>query len=130
MALTLIVVDPIEDGWARCVRGLRDPVATVAAMVAEGIRSRGRTRISNKGSRPASRRERRRYRVRRFVVDEEGKWTAIVLSKEEYERMLEALEDMEALREADEALEVLRRGEEDPLPLEEAIREIEEEHRS
>ena len=66
--------------------------------------------------------------MRQFIVDEEGKRTAVVLPIEEYERMLEALEDMEALREADEALEALRRGEEDSLPLEEAIQEIEEEH--
>lgn len=51
-----------------------------------------------------------------------------MLPTEEYERMLEVLEDMEALREADEALEALRQEEEDPLPLEEAIQEIEEEH--
>jgi PHD/YefM family antitoxin component YafN of YafNO toxin-antitoxin module len=49
------------------------------------------------------------------MVDEEGRKTAVVLPIEEYERMLEAL------READEALEALQRGEEDPLPLEEAI---------
>lgn len=67
--------------------------------------------------------------MRRFIVDEEGKRTAVVLPIKQYQRMLEALEDMEALREADEALEALRRGEEDPLPLEEAIQEIEEEHR-
>lgn len=66
--------------------------------------------------------------MRQFIVDEEGKRTAVVLPIEEYERMLEALEDTEALREADEALEALQRGEEDPLPLEESIREIEEEH--
>lgn len=67
--------------------------------------------------------------MRQFIINEEGKRTAVVLPIEEYEELLELAEDAEALKEADEALEDLRRGEEDPLPLEKAIREIEEEGR-
>lgn len=67
--------------------------------------------------------------MRQFIVNEEGKRMAIVLPIEEYEELLELAEDAEALKEADEALEDLRRGEEDPLPLEKAIQEIEEESR-
>lgn len=51
---TRITVDPIEDGRIPCIRDLRDVIATVVEMVAEGMRSCGRTRISDKGSRPAS----------------------------------------------------------------------------
>ena len=67
--------------------------------------------------------------MKQFIVNEKGEKTAVVLPIEEYEKILEVLEDVQALEEADEALEALRRGEEDPLPLEEAIQEIEEEHR-
>lgn len=67
--------------------------------------------------------------MRQFIVNEEGKRTAVVLPIEEYEELLELAEDAEALKEADEALGELERGEEDPLPLDKAIREIEEESR-
>lgn len=65
--------------------------------------------------------------MRQFIINEEGERTAIVLPMKEYERILEALEDAEALREADEALAELRRGGGDPIPLGDAIREINEE---
>lgn len=45
----------------------------------------------------------------------------------EYERLVEALEDLADLRAADETLEVIARGEEDLLPLDEAVQEMEEE---
>jgi hypothetical protein len=67
--------------------------------------------------------------MRQFLINERGERTAVVLPIEEYEELLERLEDTEALREADEALAAIERGEEDPLPLNEAIEEIEAERR-
>ncbi len=67
--------------------------------------------------------------MRQFLVNERGERTAVVLPIEEYEELLERLEDNEALREADEALAAIERGEEDLLPLDEAIKEIEAERR-
>lgn len=42
---------------------------------------------------------------------------------------MERLEDVEALKEADDALAAIERGEEDVLPLDEAVREMEGERR-
>jgi len=65
--------------------------------------------------------------VRQFIVNEEGKRTAVVLPIEEYEELLELAEDAEALKEADEALGELERGEDEAIPWEQAKREMEEE---
>ncbi|HET7478451.1 MAG TPA: type II toxin-antitoxin system prevent-host-death family antitoxin [Rubrobacteraceae bacterium] len=67
--------------------------------------------------------------MRQFLINERGERTAVVLPIEEYEELLERLEDAEALREADEVLTAIERGEEDPLPLNEAMEEIEAERR-
>ena len=67
--------------------------------------------------------------MRQFITNEQGERTAVVLPIGEYEDLLERLEDAEALREADEALAAIERGEEDRLPLDEAVREMEEERR-
>ena len=67
--------------------------------------------------------------MRQFITNEQGERTAVVLPIGEYEDLLERLEDAEALREADEALVAIERGEEDRLPLDEAVREMEEERR-
>ncbi len=53
-------------------------------------------------------------RARRFLTNENGERTAVVLPIGEYEELLELAEDAEALREADEAL---ARGEK-PVPWE------------
>ncbi len=63
----------------------------------------------------------------RYITDETGKRRGVILDIEEYERLLEALEDLEDLRAADETLAAIERGEEDPLPLDQAVREMEEE---
>jgi PHD/YefM family antitoxin component YafN of YafNO toxin-antitoxin module len=60
----------------------------------------------------------------RYIVDENGKRTGVILSVEEYERMIEALEDLEDVRLYDEAKAALQRGE--IVPLEQAMREIRE----
>lgn len=68
--------------------------------------------------------------MKQFLVNEKGERTAVMLPIEEYEELLERLEDAEALKEADEALAAIERGEEDLLPLDEAVREMEERRRA
>jgi PHD/YefM family antitoxin component YafN of YafNO toxin-antitoxin module len=63
----------------------------------------------------------------RYITDEAGKRQGVILGIEEYERLSEALEDLEDLRAADETLNAIERGEEDLLPLDEAVREMEQE---
>lgn len=45
---------------------------------------------------------------------------------QEYERLMEALEDLADLRAADEALREIESGEDEVIPLEQAVREIRE----
>lgn len=54
----------------------------------------------------------------RYITDETGKRRSVILSIEEYEKILEALEDLEDLRAADEALREIERGEDVPVPWE------------
>ncbi len=63
----------------------------------------------------------------RYVTDEKGERVGVILDMQEYQRVMEALEDLADLRAADEALEAIARGEEEILPLDEAVREMEEE---
>ena len=67
--------------------------------------------------------------MKQFIINEKGERTAVLLPIGEYEELLERLEDAEALRAADEALAAIERGEEDVLPLDEAVREMEGERR-
>ena len=62
----------------------------------------------------------------RFVVDENGKRVSVILPIEEYEGMLEELEELEDIRAYDEAKAALESGEDDVIPLDQAIREIRE----
>ncbi|MDP9457363.1 MAG: hypothetical protein M3Q60_16640 [Actinomycetota bacterium] len=64
--------------------------------------------------------------MRQFITNEEGERTAVVLPLKEYEELVELAEDAEALREADEALEELARGEDEVVPIQDALREIQE----
>ena len=57
----------------------------------------------------------------RYIVDEIGKRTGVILSVDEYERMIEDLEDV---RLYDEGKAALQRSE--VVPLEQAMREIRE----
>ncbi|HZY57626.1 MAG TPA: hypothetical protein VFE09_07505 [Rubrobacteraceae bacterium] len=66
---------------------------------------------------------------RRYVVDENGKRVGILLDIEEYERMVEELEELEDILAVKEARAAIERGEEDLLPLDEALKEIEEERK-
>ena len=62
----------------------------------------------------------------RYIVDENGKRTDVILPVEEYERLIGALEDLEDVRLYDEAKAELRRGKSEVVPLEQAMREIRE----
>ena len=63
----------------------------------------------------------------RYVTDEKGERIGVILDVREYERLMEALEDLADLRAADETLQAIARGEEELLPLDEAVQEMEEE---
>jgi PHD/YefM family antitoxin component YafN of YafNO toxin-antitoxin module len=62
----------------------------------------------------------------RYIVDENGKRTGVILPVEEYEPLLEALENLEDARLYDEARAALERGESEVVPLDQAMREIRE----
>ena len=64
--------------------------------------------------------------MRQFLTNDKGERTAVVLPLGVYEELLELAEDAEALREADEALGELERGEDEVIPLQQALREIQE----
>jgi predicted DNA-binding protein len=71
---------------------------------------------------------RRRPEIKaRYITDETGRRQSVILSIEEYERLLEALETLEDLRAADEALREIERGEDELIPWEQAKREMDEE---
>ena len=62
----------------------------------------------------------------RYVVDEQGQASAVLLDIEEYRRLLKDLEELESIRAYDEAVAA---GDE-AIPFEQAIREIEQQHSS
>jgi hypothetical protein len=57
-----------------------------------------------------------------FVVDAQGNRCAVLLDIKQYEELLEAQEELEAMREFDEA----QADDDEAIPIEQAIREIEE----
>lgn len=62
----------------------------------------------------------------RYIVDENGRRVSVILPIEEYEGMLEELEELEDIRAYDEAKAALERGEDEVIPLDQAMREIRE----
>ncbi len=60
----------------------------------------------------------------RYITDASGKRRGVILSLEEYQKLLEDFEDLEDLRAADEALREIERGEEEPVPWEQVRDEI------
>ena len=62
----------------------------------------------------------------RYIVDENGKRTGVILPVEEYERLIEELEELEDVRAFDEAVEARERGEDEVIPLDQTFREIRE----
>ena len=61
----------------------------------------------------------------RYIVDENGKRTGVILSVEEYERLIEELEELEDVRAFDEARAAREKCDE-VIPLDQAMREIRE----
>lgn len=57
----------------------------------------------------------------RFVVDEKGERVGVILSMEDYRKMLEELEELEAIRAYDEA----KASRDELIPFEQAVKEIE-----
>jgi PHD/YefM family antitoxin component YafN of YafNO toxin-antitoxin module len=62
----------------------------------------------------------------RYIVDENGKRVSVILPLEEYERMVEELEELEDIKLYDEAKAELQRGEDELIPFDQAVKEIEE----
>ena len=61
-----------------------------------------------------------------YLVDENGKRVSVVLDIEEYERMVEELEEFEDILAYKEAKSALDSGDDEAIPLEQAMREIRE----
>lgn len=59
----------------------------------------------------------------RFITNEKGERTAVIIDIEEYEKLLEELEDLADIRAFDEA----EASGETPIPLEEALERIRKE---
>lgn len=57
----------------------------------------------------------------RFVTDNEGKRTAVILSVDEYARLLQELEELEELK----AYDAAKAAHEEAIPLQQALSEIE-----
>ncbi len=59
-------------------------------------------------------------------MDENGERVSVILPIEEYERLLEEIEELDDIRAYDEAKAALERGEDEVIPLDQAMREIRE----
>jgi len=57
----------------------------------------------------------------RFVIDEDGKRTAILLDIEEYNKLLEELEELESIR----AFDAAKSSDDEAIPFDQAVAEIE-----
>lgn len=57
----------------------------------------------------------------RYVVDEQGNRVAVLLDIEEYRGILEELEELDAIR----AYDAAKASGEEPIPLEQALAEVE-----
>lgn len=61
--------------------------------------------------------------MERYITDESGERTAVVLPIEEYEALLRAVEDADDRRAIDEVREAVARGEEEMIPYRQAREE-------
>ena len=61
----------------------------------------------------------------RYVVDEHGERTGVILDLEEYRQMLEDLEELESIR----AYDLAKASEDETVPFEQAVAEIENQRR-
>lgn len=62
--------------------------------------------------------------MREFIVNERGEKTRVILDIAEYERLREIEDEMEDIRRYDAAIEAVESGEDEVIPLEQAIGEI------
>jgi prevent-host-death family protein len=60
----------------------------------------------------------------RYLIDEQGKRVAVVLDIQDYERLMETLEELESIH----AYDVAKAANDEVVPLEIAIAEIEQNH--
>lgn len=60
--------------------------------------------------------------MEKYVVDEMGERTEVILPVEEYERLLDAAEELEDAREHERVMDEIRSGEEERVPWEESKR--------
>jgi hypothetical protein len=58
----------------------------------------------------------------RYLTNEDGARVGVILSVDEYERLMEAVEDLEAIGAYDEDMARIERGEADLIPWEESKR--------
>lgn len=63
-----------------------------------------------------------------FITDTEGNRVAVVIDLATYRQLLEALEDLEDIRAAEEARVALAAGDEEAIPFEQAMAEIDADH--
>ncbi len=61
-----------------------------------------------------------------FVTDESGKRVGVIMNIEEFERIMDELEELEDARAAEEARREIESGEDEMIPFDQAVREIEE----
>lgn len=61
-----------------------------------------------------------------YVTDENGKRVGVILDIEEFERIMDELEELEDARVAAQARRELESGEDEMIPFDQAVREIEE----
>ncbi|MGI8911775.1 MAG: hypothetical protein ACR2JR_14670 [Rubrobacteraceae bacterium] len=61
----------------------------------------------------------------RYLTDQNGERIGVLLDIQEYERLMEELEELEDIRAYDEAVATIERGEDEVIPFEQAMEEIE-----
>lgn len=64
----------------------------------------------------------------RYIVDQDGNRTAVILDIETYEQLLEEIEDVADVRAYDAAKAALVAGEDEVIPLEQAVADYEARH--
>ncbi len=64
----------------------------------------------------------------RYITDAEGKRIAVVLDLETFERLVDAQEELEDIRDAEATRAAIESGEEEVIPLEQAMAEYEQQH--
>lgn len=57
----------------------------------------------------------------KFVIDDKGERVGVILTMEDYQKILEELEELESIRAYDEA----KASREEAIPFEQAVKEIE-----